>query len=346
MYKTIAFFNHKGGVSKTTTAFGLGWMLAEKGNKVVLVDADPQCNLSGLVLGDGLDDFYANNPNRNIYEGLKPAFESQPRAIEAIQCVSVGSRRGLYLLPGHVRLSEYEVMLGISHELSGSIPALMNLPGAFHFLISKIAERIDANYVLIDMNPSLGSINQNFLLSSDYFLVPTSPDYFNLMAIDSLTAILPRWADWAEKMYESKALKDAIYPFPKPNLKFLGTVIQKYRLRSGEATAGFQNWIDDINARVKEDFVPQLQSRRMTLAEADYISAGTGSEKDYCLAQIPDFNTLVATSQSNRTPVFALTDMMFGHVGTVLTQDQAKREEFYEIFNQLADCVIQLSQCG
>lgn len=49
--KSIAFFNHKGGVSKTTTTFNLGWMLATLGKKVVMVDLDAQCNLTGLVLG-------------------------------------------------------------------------------------------------------------------------------------------------------------------------------------------------------------------------------------------------------------------------------------------------------
>ena len=47
----IVLFNHKGGVSKTTTTFNLGWMLASKGKKVILVDTDPQCNLTGMVLG-------------------------------------------------------------------------------------------------------------------------------------------------------------------------------------------------------------------------------------------------------------------------------------------------------
>lgn len=48
--KLISLFNHKGGVSKTTTAFNLGWVLAEQGHKTLIVDADPQCNLTALVL--------------------------------------------------------------------------------------------------------------------------------------------------------------------------------------------------------------------------------------------------------------------------------------------------------
>ena len=83
MARKIAMFNHKGGVSKTTTTFHLGWMLASKGKKVLLVDADPQCNLTGLVLGySGMDDFenfYQDSESQNIRAGLASALESQPK---------------------------------------------------------------------------------------------------------------------------------------------------------------------------------------------------------------------------------------------------------------------------
>ena len=65
MSKIICLFNHKGGVSKTTTAFNLGWMLASKGKKVTLADFDPQCNLTGMILGykhtEDLDAFLSNS---------------------------------------------------------------------------------------------------------------------------------------------------------------------------------------------------------------------------------------------------------------------------------------------
>ena len=343
MHKTIALFNHKGGVSKTTTTFNLGWMLAEKGKRVVLIDTDPQCNLTGLILGEALDDFYTNNPSRNIHAALAPAFLSQPREITAVDCVEVTGRAGLLLLPGHVNLSEYEVTLGIAQELAGSIQTLKNLPGAFNYLVTKIAEANNADYVLIDMSPSLGSLNQNVLTSSDGFLVPTSPDYFSLMAIDSLSTVLPRWAEWAKRAHASETLRTAAYPFRDFQLKFLGTIVQKFRPRLGGATVGFQSWIDRINLAVKNKLFSQLQKYHLTLPEQVYGEAGNSPAESYCLAQIPDFNTLAATSQSHKTPIFALTDEMFGHVGTVLEQDRIKRNEFHILFSNLADRVIALA---
>ena len=69
MASQIALFNHKGGVSKTTTCFNLGWMLANKGKQVLLVDCDPQCNLTGMVLGfGGAEEF------KVVYEGESPIF--------------------------------------------------------------------------------------------------------------------------------------------------------------------------------------------------------------------------------------------------------------------------------
>lgn len=91
MVQKIALFNHKGGVSKTTTTFNLGWMLAAKGKRVILVDTDPQCNLTGMTLKEETEEDEARieniyNTHSNIKTGLAPAFESQPRAIEAVDC--------------------------------------------------------------------------------------------------------------------------------------------------------------------------------------------------------------------------------------------------------------------
>jgi cellulose biosynthesis protein BcsQ len=199
--KRIALFNHKGGVSKTTTTFNLGWKLAERGKQVVLVDADPQCNLTGMIMGykgvGQFEDFYKTNKERNLMAGLSPAFDSKPEPIKAAECVTVGGVSGLFVLPGYIDLSGYEVTLGIAQQLSGSIQTLQNLPRSFSYLLDKTVEKYSADYVLVDLNPSLSSINQNLLMTSDYFMVPTSPDYFSVMAVDSLLRIIPRWSTWA-----------------------------------------------------------------------------------------------------------------------------------------------------
>ena len=140
------------------------------------------------------------------------------------------------------------------------------------------------------MNPSLSSINQNLLMTSDFFLVPTSPDFFSVMAIESLSTVLPRWHAWSERAKQNSILKSAAYPYPASTPKFLGTVIQKFRPRKGAPTVGFQKWIDQINARVSGRLVPTLEPIGMLLPISAYQKV---SElfPSYCLAQIADFNT-------------------------------------------------------
>lgn len=190
---TIALFNNKGGVSKTTTCFNVGWMLAERGSRVVMVDADPQCNLTGMVLDltgeDALDNFYKGNPGRNLKDALEPAFKSRPAPLKAVDCVEVHDRPGLFLIPGHVALAEDETSLGIAQQLSESLQGLRNLPGSFSHLFEITAKAYDADVVLVDLSPGLGAINQNLVATSDFFIVPCSPDVFSVMAVESLARI-------------------------------------------------------------------------------------------------------------------------------------------------------------
>ncbi len=345
MAKRIALFNHKGGVSKTTTTFNLGWILASKGKRVILVDADPQSNLTGLVLGykgpSELQRFYEEEEDRNLKVGLAPAFESKPVQMEAVDCVSVADREGLFLLPGHIGLSEYEVTLGIAQELSGSIQTLQNLPGSISVLLEKTAKKFEADYVLVDMNPSLSAFNKNLLMTSDYFIVPTTPDFFSVMAIDSLCNILPRWKAWAEKASSMDILKNAVYPFPDGTPTFLGTIVQNYRPHADRPARSFQDWIDQINNKVSRRFIPALENIAMAFPSTKYRRM---EMPDYCLATIPDFNSLIAKSQKNNTPVFALTQDQLGQTGVVLAKSEESRERFENIFVELSDKVIKLTQ--
>lgn len=346
MAKTIVLFNHKGGVSKTTSTLNLGWKLAERGKKILLVDFDPQCNLTGMILGfKGSDEFqklYSQHKNSNIKDGLAPAFESRPTPITAVTCIAVPGIDNLHLLPGHIGLSEYEITLGIAQELSGSIQALQNLPGSIITLLNATADSLHVDYVLVDTSPSLSSLNRNLLMTCDYFLVPTSPDFYSVMAIDSLAEIFPNWIDWANKASELNVLKQASYPFPKPHPKFLGTIIQKYRPRLGTSPAReFQNWIDTIEKHVREILIPTLTKADMMLPISKYASVGI--DKNFTLEAIPDFNSLIAASQRNQKPIFALSDEEIGLTGIVLERTVATKENFNEIFSDFADKIIQLT---
>lgn len=344
MVQKIALFNHKGGVSKTTTTFNLGWMLASKGKRVILVDTDPQCNLTGMALGQGteededrLEQIY--NTHSNIKTGLAPAFESQPRAIEAVDCIPVKGRDGLFLLPGHVGFAEYEVTLGIAQELSSSIQVLKNVPGSITDLLQKTANKFKADYILIDMSPSLSSINQNLLMTSDFFIIPTSADLFSLMAINSLTRVLPKWYHWAKQASSMPILKEANYPFPNITLKFLGTIMQNFRISGGQETKAFQKWIKAIDTDVSDKLVPILQENQMMLPKEMYDSQRI--DKNFCLTKIANFNSLIAFSQQHQTPIYDLTPEQFKYAKT--KEYQEKQGKFKKTFSNLADKIINLT---
>ena len=345
MANQIALFNHKGGVSKTTTTFNLAWMLANKGKKVIIVDCDPQCNLTGMVLGfkefEDFDVIYEAGGIRNIRDGLAPAFESRPTKIGPVTCEPVEGRSGMYLLPGHIGLAEYEVTLGIAQELTGSLITLQNLPGSLRFLFDETAEKYSADFVLVDMSPSLGSINQNLLMTSDFFIVPMKPDYFSVMATKSLANVLPKWAIWAKQAKSMQILQKATYPFPAKTPKFLGTIVQQYRPREGkQASAAFQKWIDEIEEGVINKLIPALQANDMLLPESTYRSSGVRLGQP--LIQMSDFNSLIALSQKHKAPVFDLTDKQLEQRGVVLDQTKKSMKVFRDLFSEGADKIIKI----
>lgn len=154
--KRIALFNHKGGVSKTTSAYHLAWMLTKLGKRVLLVDGDSQCNLSIVCMGEeGFEAHLNSNPDNTIKELLRPAFKGEPRPIIALDAVQVRENDKLFLIPGSFDLTEYDVSLGMSFVFNSAIGSLANLPGSFNYLFSKYEEKYQIDYTVIDLNPSL-----------------------------------------------------------------------------------------------------------------------------------------------------------------------------------------------
>lgn len=337
----IIFFNHKGGVSKTTSTYNIGWMLGILGKRVLLVDADSQCNLSGLILGDNFDSYYLDDNTRtqNIKDGVSVAFEARPNPISSVSCFSPATNPNVFLLAGHADLSEYDAALSFAQMSNNAIATLQNLPGAFNELIEKTAERYNIDFVLIDLNPGLSAINQNLFVSSDAFIIPTNPDPFSIMALNTLQNILPRWVRWADQIRPLFA--NSSYPMPNTKPKFMGEIIQRFNIRKGKAARPYRDNISDIKNKITNDFVPAIGIQQMLFSIDAYNT--TFIENGYCLSEIPNFQGLLSKANDAVIPVFALTPEQIAETGVVLQGLIDKRDDFYSLFEGIANQIINMS---
>ncbi|MEP3068652.1 MAG: ParA family protein [Parvibaculum sp.] len=338
MSKRIVIFNHKGGVSKTTTAYNLGWMIA-KDYRVLLIDADPQCNLSGLVLGDKFEQYYFDEKtkNENIMDGAAPAFLGKPKPIEAVECFSPKRSENLFLLAGHANLSEFDAALTLAQTSNNAIATLQNLPGAFLELIKKTEESLEIDYTILDLNPGLSAVNQNLFLLADGFIVPTNPDPFSIMALQTLGTVLPRWEKWRRSAVDLFA--DSAYPLPEITPKFIGVLIQRFNIRKGRAARPYRDNINDIKQTISDTVFPSWKDAGMTFNDKVYESK---IDEHYCLGEIPDFQGLLPKSHNAGVPIFDLTDSEIQETGPILRQFTLKRDEFFEQFDEMAETVINI----
>jgi len=154
--KTIAICNQKGGVGKTTTALNLGVGLAKAGRRVLLIDADPQSDLTSSLgwEGDKLD----NSLGSLMYQVTR---DSEPAVRETI----LHHEEGVDLIPSNLDLSMMETQLvnAMSREKVLS-NALKNV-------------KSDYDYILIDCMPSLGMITVNALTAADSVIIPVQAQY-------------------------------------------------------------------------------------------------------------------------------------------------------------------------
>jgi len=357
MAKSICFFNHKGGVSKTTTTFNLGWALAQKGHKVLMVDLDSQCNLTGLVMGyQAIDDsemaiFYNSRGNLT----LKPIVDALINGVSPAEFLNnddgellITGHQNLFLLPCHLDISDLDSQISVSLKIATGIPMTRNLPGNLPFMLQTIANDNDFDYVLYDLSPNVGGLNEVILMSSDYFIVPTSPDYFCLQAIGSLTKHINKWHKEIKRFKEENNFDKSSFPI-KNAPKFIGTIQQRYRPRFDKPAKSFQAWIDDIRHEIVNNLVPSLTKIGCSVEESKFkkVLAGTDLEP-FDLAHVPDFNSLIAISQQLSKPVFSLTDQeirvtggVFGHAEDTM---RTSRNNFNDIFTSLAKRVIALTK--
>jgi len=168
MSYVIAVSNEKGGVAKTTTTLSLGGALAEAGHKVLVMDLDPQAN---LTLALGVEPGYAAVTSSHILIESAPLMSA--RLSTEIE--------NLDLIPSHASIESAEQFLPIrTHYTSGLRRAI------------DAASPLPYDYVFFDCPPFLGAITTNALSAADLLIIPTQAEYFSAYALRNMMGMIRR----------------------------------------------------------------------------------------------------------------------------------------------------------
>lgn len=256
--RSVCFFNNKGGVGKTTLVANLAAQLGlALGAKILVVDADPQCNLTQYVLPD--DEFVAaystDDVVNSIYSVVHPLSQGKgySDALPIRKCADFG----FDIIAGDPRLALKEDLLA-SDWRDAKAGGTRGLRTTFLFsdLIKKSKEY---DFVFFDMGPSLGAINRSLLMAADFFVVPMSIDIFSLWAIRNIGAALTVWnrelengLRMAEDPVEVSGMKR------NEGLRFLGFVTQQHKERKEQGSARIVEAYNAISEKVPSEVESQL----------------------------------------------------------------------------------------
>lgn len=321
--KTISVFNNKGGVGKTTLLCNLASCLSKEHNKRVLViDADPQCNSSIYLLGieEITRELEEKNP-QTINRIFDPVQEGKGFMDKKDIPIKKSQGFGVDVILGDTSLSTLEDFLS-SDWLDGKRGEERGLRTTLvlYDMLQKVKD--DYDYVFFDIGPSLGAINRVVLLACDYFLMPVSSDIFCLKAIENIADVLKNWIDLLKRginEYEQNKKKkfqiDGI-PFNN-NPHFLGYVVQQYRAKLHQPVKAYERIISQIPGQIE--------------SYLKFFYPEAWNVKSLKIGDIPNFNSLIPLSQTANKPVFLLE----GNDG-VVGAHFAKVKEFDEVINRIA----------
>ncbi|MCL2616558.1 MAG: ParA family protein [Defluviitaleaceae bacterium] len=306
MAKIITFFNHKGGVGKTTLSYNVAWGLSNAGKRVLMIDADSQCNLTEITVEDdylygetqqslrGLEynpDFFLQN---NVYEYFSP-YILPTLGTKHPQIKTFYKLENLKLLSGCVRFAELEEAIALSLS---NVPAMAHIPKSTYEALQELNKDVDC--IIVDLSPALSATNQLLLMLSDYFIIPVNPGIFSRQALVNLNEI---FRIWNRKLSSFEIFSRKTKSLPK----LLGIVCQNYRpfSREGEknttSAKRFEEKLAELNERAVE-LANDLNSFGMALTPTEFKRVFEGSAP-YRIADIPDYNQLARVSENKKIPV-------------------------------------------
>ncbi|TWR28441.1 ParA family protein [Mucilaginibacter achroorhodeus] len=325
--KIISLFNNKGGVGKTTLAFHLSNILAEQGHKILIIDLDPQCNLTICGMDEEalhniwleedsfIDDFESSMKNmsvndfsdfldtpKTIHFLLKPTEDGVSDLPKLPPPVPV--KNNLDLIPGRLTIHKYENK--ISERWSGaylgeslSIRTLTN--------IRTIAEQYTAihnyDFVIIDTSPSLGALNKVIISTVDGFLIPALPDMFSLYGIRNIGGALNQWKKEFNTIY-GLISEDKRNRFPTNFVRFLGYTIynaKKYKdVTPWDLAKAHYNYAQQIPETIEAFINPDLRSH----LDPELAKTPIGGK-----SVMHSHNTLPNMSQKYKRPIWEIPDL-------------------------------------
>lgn len=249
-----------------------------------------------------------------------------------------------FLLAGSLKLSELDSQITTALKITSGLPILGRIIENFFDTLEKIAKNNEIDYLLIDLSPSISGLNQLTLMGSNYFIVPTSPDYFCLQAVYSLSKTIGLWH---KEIKEFKKVTEIKSIANKP--LFIGAIQQRYRLRNEAPTKSFEKWIDEIRQAINDTLVKKLSNIDCVISGEKFkeaIQEEFPNLSPYDLAQIPDFNTLIAISQRSKKPVFLLDGedlKQAKQFGAAMETSVEKIRDFAELFEKLAKVIVKIT---
>lgn len=317
MASIITFFNHKGGVGKTTLVHNLGFILADKGHRVLLIDADPQMNLTAAMYGLSTSVEYSTDDDSkwsehvekyislSEYINIELKGHSCAKKIFRVHSECAGGSF-VDLISGSINLANIEAdlysIIKNKNEFTNEIPH------KFEQSIRK--QKASYDFILIDTSPSASSIiNALIMMTTDYFITPVSPAFFSLQAIDNLSAIFSNWIKLLGEYQTTQSFKGL-----RCNPKFLGLVVQMAkRFNGGSVKEGTsfsrsaEKWIEDVNSSVKR-FQQFAMQRGMSVSEEEFKKYFGTNPGPFVIQKCCDFTPqLRSIAEKAGIPVVQLT---------------------------------------
>lgn len=324
--KIITIFNNKGGVGKTTLTYHLAHALGEIGKKVLLVDLDPQCNLTIVSTNmediheiwkeedSFIDDFAAkrnsiNNDDfmefnlhtRSIHYLLKPTEDGTAELDALPPPLAIGEN--VDLIPGRLTLHLFEAK--IAERWSGVYqgdPLAIRTATRIRVISQEYAAQRGYDIVIFDTSPSLGALNRHLLSLADGFLIPCSPDLFSVYGIRNIGDALKVWQKQFESIFHFISDQKRAN-FPESFVKFMGYTLYNARRYSNyennlNLARAHRNYAEQIPETIQASIRPE---NMISLADVANRSIGNN-------AIIHSHNTFPSMSQKYHMPMWKLPD--------------------------------------